>query len=496
MGRVSIWWENHPRALYARFVCVMLGFLAVHATDVILDCAVLVDLYQQGTSMDYFAAACAIMVIGAIFQSVVGAFLSNAGKTLRDYDKESAEVYNITSDYPIVGAVLGFTHLGILVEAAYSIKAGAKTQGFAASRVLEAVVEAGPQSLLQLFIALRRARAPPDTDDGGTDRYTDDLLLASVAISVVSMALGLAEYEKVSARIGFAGHGTGEARARRLYAHGNAAGDPLYMSFASRYFVCLVLCRACEVAARMALLACFGARYGGGGLVAVLAFDWAVLVVHGAWRLRGGGSGGGGPPQPRQPRQPRCECLGVAALLGIPLSMMATMSLPFTHDLLGDRDLKPFFAAHWLTKAGEAVFLVPNAVQLIFLDDAGGAVTAAVAAIGLAAFVLQFPLLFLVLKWASNVTDYPVLAPSDVYVFPCAGGGGGGGGGGRGLPLGRCCDECDGGTGGIESVADILIHRLEDNDGALTTVKITRGMATPRRIARLGTSPLQIWCDR
>ena len=55
-----------------------------------------------------------------------------------------------TGAYPIVGAVLGFTHLGILVEAAYSIKAGAKTQGFAASRVLEAVVEAGPQSLLQL----------------------------------------------------------------------------------------------------------------------------------------------------------------------------------------------------------------------------------------------------------------------------------------------------------------------------------------------------------
>ena len=41
---------------------------------------------------------------------------------------------------PLVGAILGFTHLGILVEAAYSLKAGVKTQGFAASRVLEAVV--------------------------------------------------------------------------------------------------------------------------------------------------------------------------------------------------------------------------------------------------------------------------------------------------------------------------------------------------------------------
>ena len=67
--------------------------------------------------------------------------------------------------------------------------------------------------------------------------------------------------------------------------------------------------------------------------------------------------------------------MAVAALFGIPLSMMATQSFPFTHDLLGDKDLKPFFAGHWLTKAGEAMFLLPNAVQLIALDaDAGGGI--------------------------------------------------------------------------------------------------------------------------
>ena len=244
MGRCAIWWENHPRALYARFVCVVIGFLALHLVDMVLDVLVIVDLWKRPGKM-YAWVACFIMLVGSISQSIVGAFLSNAGKSMRDFDKEGAEKYNIRSAHPLIGAILGFTPLGIVVEAAYSLKAGVKTQGFATARVLEAVVEAGPQSLLQLFIALSSLQP------GSTDHTDTILLLASPTISILSMAAGLGEYEKVVARIGLAGHGTGEARAQRLYARGDAAGDPLYMSFASPYFVCVWCCRACEVAARM-----------------------------------------------------------------------------------------------------------------------------------------------------------------------------------------------------------------------------------------------------
>ena len=225
------------------------------------------------------------------------------------------------------------------------------------------------------------------------------------------------------------------------------------------------------------LLALFGATRGGWAVAAVLLFDWLALVLHGAWclfrrdYLRRDYLPGGG----------KFEWTAVFALVGIPATMMFTQSFPFTHILLGDKELKPFFKSHWLVKAGEAIFLVPNAVQLIALDsteEGASVVTSTVALISLVAFVLQFPFLFYVLKWAQNATAYPVLSPSDVYVFPCAGGG----------RSRHCCNERDGSTGGIECVADMLIDRIEDNDRTLAVVKFSKGMATPDRVARLGAA--------
>ena len=86
------------------------------------------------------------------------------------------------------GCLFGLTQLEIFVDAYYSIRLGKKTKGFVVTRLFEGMVESAPQALLQLYIVLKRADGVIDNDD--------ILLFASIGTSVLSMAVGVSQFEK------------------------------------------------------------------------------------------------------------------------------------------------------------------------------------------------------------------------------------------------------------------------------------------------------------
>ena len=75
--------------------------------------------------------------------------------------------------------LFGLTQLEIFVICLLLHHHWKKTLGFALARVFEGMIESAPQSLLQLYIVLKRA-------DGDT---TILLLFASIGTSVLSMAV-------------------------------------------------------------------------------------------------------------------------------------------------------------------------------------------------------------------------------------------------------------------------------------------------------------------
>ena len=131
--------------------------------------------------------------------------------------------------------------------------------GFVFARVFEALVESGPQTLLQLFVALKRGNDTSRALDS-----TDVLLFGSIGCSILSVALGLANFERTTAFRGMLeGYPTNQ----------------LFIPTWSRYYAALVLYRLSEITARMCLLACFGAAVGGWGIGAVLGFDWVAMIL-------------------------------------------------------------------------------------------------------------------------------------------------------------------------------------------------------------------------
>ena len=228
--------------------------------------------------------------------------------------------------------------------------------------MIEGMVESAPQSLLQLYIVLKRA-------DGVIDG-NDVLLFASIGTSVVSMAVGVSQFERWM------------VKDEKKYV------IPLF----SRYNVALNAYHLLEIAARMGLLACVGIAWSGWAIFGILLFDY--LVVVGIFVTKS----------------------SVNNCLFIPVISVGLLASTYLGFLTGGED---FLKYHWLLKTLEGFVMIPFIV--VKLTQAHTYSFMLFSVIGMVCFVLQYIPLFFVLKWASNATidDDPWCPkPSEVFVFP------------------------------------------------------------------------------
>ena len=160
------------------FPLMILGSLALHVWDITSDVLVAIVLHNE--DIVYFGVSIGIMVLGSFFSSFASVFIGSLRSTMNGKDPETPSNFPKLDASTCCGCLFGLTQLEIFVDAYYSIRLGKKTQGFVFTRLFEGMVESAPQSLLQLYIVLKRA-------DGVIDGE-DVLLFASIGTSVVSMA--------------------------------------------------------------------------------------------------------------------------------------------------------------------------------------------------------------------------------------------------------------------------------------------------------------------
>ena len=339
------------------FPVMMMGSLALHVWDVASDILVAILLYHE--DQVFFGVSIAILVLGSLFSSVASVFFGSLGVKMEDAKLGNNDCDFKTPPSICAGCLCGLTQLEIFVEAYYSIRLGKKTEGFVWTRFLEAMFESSPQSLLQLYIVLKRADGVIDGDDA--------LLFASIGTSVVSIAVGLSQFERWL------------AQNKKEY----------FIPLFSRYNVALNAYHLLEIAARMGLLACVGIAWSGWAIFGILLFDYLMIIginvtdeVEKCWAARWG------------------------ALWGV--GYLASNYWGFLSNI-GE-----YLKYHWLLKTLEGFVMIPFIV--VKLTQAHTYSFMLFSVIGMACFVLQYIPLFYILKWASNLYECP--KPSEVFVFP------------------------------------------------------------------------------
>eukprot|EP00945_MAST-04E_sp_MAST-4E-sp1_P006680 g6680.t1 len=346
------------------FPVMIIGSLALHVWDVASDILVLNLLYHEDKV--FFGVSIAIMVLGSLFGSFASVIFGSLGVKMEDAKeaKEPNDLNRSTASY-VAGCLCGLTQLEIFVDAYYSIRLGKKTQGFVYTRLFEGMVESAPQSLLQLYIVLKRA-------DGVIDG-NDVLLFASIGTSVVSMAVGVSQFE-------------------RWYVKDDK--DYVIPLF-SRYNVALNAYHMLEIAARMGLLACVGIAWSGWAIFGILLFDY--LMIIGIFAKTGDAGD-------------KCGEAFTGALFGV--GYLASNYMGFSSFVVGFKDYLPY---HWLPQTLEGFVMIPFIVWKLTQAHTYSFMLFSIIAI--ASFVLQYIPLFYVLKWASNAKD-ECPKPSEVFVFP------------------------------------------------------------------------------
>ncbi len=345
------------------FPMMMIGSLALHVWDVASDILVLILLYHEDKV--FFGISIAIMVLGSLFGSFAGVIFGSLRNKMEGGDGQGEDKDPEINASTCAGCLCGLTQLEIFVDAYYSIRLGKKTMGFVFTRLFEGMVESAPQSLLQLYMVLKRADGVIDGDD--------ILLFASIGTSVVSMAVGVSQFERWM------------VKDEKKYV------IPLF----SRYNVALNAYHLLEIAARMGLLACVGIAWSGWAIFGILLFDY--LVVVGIFVTK----------------------VSVNNCLFIPVLSVGLLASTYLGFLTGGED---FLKYHWLLKTLEGFVMIPFIVWKLTQAHTYSFMLFSV--IGMVCFVLQYIPLFFVLKWASNATkDKKYDAdkcpkPSKVFVFP------------------------------------------------------------------------------
>jgi hypothetical protein len=303
------------------------------------------------------------MVLGSLFSSIAGVMFGS----LTEKMNEKSGNYDALSAETCAGCLCGLTQLEIFVDAYYSIRLGKKTVGFAMTRLFEGMVESGPQSLLQLYIVLKRADGVIDGDDV--------LLFASIGTSVVSMAVGVSQCER----------------------WGVKDNKSYFIPLFSKYNVALNAYHLLEIAARMGLLACVGLAWSGWAIFGILLFDYLVIVgIIG------------------KDYENKCEGAFFGATFGV--GFLASTYFGF---LRVEVEFRAYLPYHWLLKTVQGFVMIPFIV--VKLTQAHTYSFLLFSVIAIASFVLQYVPLFYVLKWASNATkekDEKCPKPSEVFVFP------------------------------------------------------------------------------
>jgi len=212
---------------------VVVTALVVHVADVCLDIlAVLLFLstLQWGFLISSAGVVLGAWVVSGLYVSFGASGAANGGLSENNADR-------------IQRFFLNFTQIQIFAEAYRCIVVGGETDYFHTLRLLEALLESAPNALVQLC-ALTLWAANEAAPVGAVS-----LLRASVAMSFVSVGLGLAMWEqKVQFRA------------------------------SCGYIMGVAVLRAFEVASRTLTLALFAGLARPFGLVWILAFDYAVMV--------------------------------------------------------------------------------------------------------------------------------------------------------------------------------------------------------------------------
>jgi len=213
---------------------VVVSALIVHVADVGLDILVILLFF---TSAQWgFLLGSAGVVLGAWVVS--GLYVSfgssgNAAGAASDTGRDRAQRF-----------LLNFTQVQIFAEAYRCIFQGGETDYFHTLRLLEALLEAAPNALVQLYALALWAGT------SSAPAIALPLLRASVLASFLSVGLGLAMWEqKVQFRASCA------------------------------YIMGVALLRGFEVASRTITLALFSGIMHPYGLIWVVAIDYAIMVV-------------------------------------------------------------------------------------------------------------------------------------------------------------------------------------------------------------------------
>ena len=136
------------------------------------------------------------------------------------------------------------------------MKIGEKTHTFVWSRVIEGLLESCPQSLFQLFIALKGADTFTILD---MSRY-----YASIGISLLNLSMVLITFEIYRY----------EYERRKGYIQGIQK-----ITMFSPYGLVLTLYRLTEISSRMGLLGCIGYMYNGYAILTALLFDYILSII-------------------------------------------------------------------------------------------------------------------------------------------------------------------------------------------------------------------------
>ena len=382
---------------------LVLGSLALHVWDITSDILVAIRLYDE--NLVWFGMSIGIMVLGSLMISFLSTIMGTFAQRLDGNDDPDADGDGADNCCAMLGGCCcGLLQLSIFVDAYDSIRLNKRTHGYALMRVFEAMCESAPQSLLQLYIVLTRAktamignmdvRLASNVTLNVTSNVTptindpsDDILIyISIGTSIVSLASGLVSFHK--------------------YASSE------YIPYISSFFVTDALYVFFTIASRMSLLACVGVVFGIGGwtIGIVLLVDYVVNVVDSV----------------------RNDDADVdAALFGSIIFCIPLMACNFAGFFENEITYPKFY----LIKSVEGLFMVGGIGWYIVRGMNISTPFIIFSSIGTASFVLAYILRYPLLKWVHH-HDSKYYGPRDVYLY-C------------------CCSQTDSGsTGGVMSESE------------------------------------------
>jgi len=159
--------------------------LCVHVVDILLDLAVLVFFFIE-SHLDFFIASCSVILFAWFASSLYVSFGGKGSQAGDGIDSpRSSHVFSRITDI-----CCSFAQVQIFKEAHRCIVLHGDTDLFHTVRLMEAILESAPNSVVQLY-ALASWIAKGTTYD-----FASILLCTSVAVSCLSVGLGLAMWEQ------------------------------------------------------------------------------------------------------------------------------------------------------------------------------------------------------------------------------------------------------------------------------------------------------------